>query len=178
MRLAFCTLPRGPARPRLERFRELVLTKMPPAAVYGLIRSDVLRQTSLHKSFTGSDNNLCAALALRGPFYMMPEPLFFNRRHERNVYKDSRGRMAWGRPDLAISGRPTLPYWLRLAEYVRVVMDAPLSLRERASCGVMLLRWVGMRWRSLGWDLGLMALMLVHSKEWRVARYAPEHWKY
>lgn len=168
----------GTGATKLERFRELVLTNVPPGANYGLIRSDVLRQTSLFRSYTGSDNNLMAALALRGSFCLVPELLFFNRRHERNVYKDVRGRMAWGRPELAKSGRPTLPYWLRLIDYIRILAHAPLSLRERTSCTVTLFGWVGMRWRSLGLDLALAAFMLVHTKKWRVARYAPERWQY
>jgi glycosyltransferase involved in cell wall biosynthesis len=160
------------------RFRELVLTTQPGGAIYGLIRSDILRQTSLLRNYTGSDYTLLCELALRGPFHLVPELLFFNRYHDGNVYKDSRGRMAWARPDLAKSGRPTLPYWLRLADYLRIVVSAPVPLRDRASCAVLLLRWIGMKWRSLGWDLALAGLMLVHTKEWRVARYAPERWWY
>jgi hypothetical protein len=86
--------------------------------------------------------------------------------------------MAWARPDLANSGHPTFPYWLRLADYVRILAKAPFSLKDRASCTLLLVRWVRLKWRSLGWDLGLAALMLVRSKEWRVARYAPERWQY
>jgi glycosyltransferase involved in cell wall biosynthesis len=168
----------GTAATPTERFRELVLTGDPGAAIYGLIRSYILRQTRLLRNYTGSDYTLLCDLALRGRFHLVPELLFFNRFHEGNVYKDSRGRMAWARPDLAKSGRPTLPYWLRLADYVRIVAGAPLTLRERASCAGLLLRWVGMKWKSLGWDLALAGLMLVHSKEWRVARYAPERWWY
>jgi glycosyltransferase involved in cell wall biosynthesis len=168
----------GTAATAVERFRELVLTNRPGGAIYGLIRSDILRQTGLLRNYTGSDYTLLCELALRGPFHLVPELLFFNRFHDRNVYKDSRGRMAWARPDLAKSGRPTMPYWLRLADYIRIVATAPLSAKERASCALLVLRWVGMKWRSLGWDLGLAGLMLIHTKEWRVARYAPERWWY
>jgi glycosyltransferase involved in cell wall biosynthesis len=168
----------GTAATTIERFREALFTGHPGEPLYGLIRSDVLRQTALHRSYTGSDYTLMCELALLGPFHRVPELLFFNRHHNRNVYKDSRGRMAWARPDLAKSGRPTFPYWLRLADYVRILGHAHFSLKDRASCTVLLLRWVGLKWRSLGWDLGLAGLMLVHRKEWRVARYAPEHWQY
>jgi glycosyltransferase involved in cell wall biosynthesis len=168
----------GTAATPVERFRELVLSPWPGGAIYGLIRSDVLRRTKVLRSYTGSDYNLLCELAMRGPFHFVPERLFFNRFHEGNVYKDSRGRMAWARPDLANSGRPTFPYWLRLAHYVEILTHAPLSVRERASCAALLLRWVRVRWRSLGWDLGLAAMMLTHSKKWRVGRYSPERWWY
>jgi glycosyltransferase involved in cell wall biosynthesis len=168
----------GTARTANERFREALFTRYPAEPLYGLIRSSALRQTMLHRSYAGSDNALMCELALLGPFHRVPEPLFFNRHHDRNVYKDLRGRMAWARPELAQAGRPTLPYWLRLCDYVRILVHARLSLRDRVNCTAVLLRWVHLKWRSLGWDLGLAALMMLHSKEWRVARYAPERWQY
>jgi glycosyltransferase involved in cell wall biosynthesis len=168
----------GTAATAPDRFREALFTSYPGEPLYGLIRSDVLRQTALHRSYTGSDYTLMCELALRGPFHHTPEPLFFNRHHDRNVYKDLRGRMAWARPDLAKSGRPTLPYWLRLADYIGILWHAPLSLKDRASCTVSLVRWIGVKWRSLGWDVGLAVLMLVRGKKWRIARYAPERWQY
>lgn len=176
--IGVCYPTEGTAVTAVGRFRELVLSPNPGGAIYGLIRSDILRQTSLLRSYTGSDWALLCELAMRGPFHLVPELLFFNRFHDRNVYKDSRGRMAWARPDLAKSGRPTFPYWLRLGQYLKVVASAPLSLGDRASCAATVLRWGRMKWRSLGWDLGLAALMVTHGKEWRVGRYAPERWWY
>jgi glycosyltransferase involved in cell wall biosynthesis len=49
---------------------------------YGLIRSDVLRCTSLFGSFPGSDLVLTAELALYGQFREIPQELFFRRMHE------------------------------------------------------------------------------------------------
>jgi glycosyltransferase involved in cell wall biosynthesis len=176
--IGVCYPTEGTAKTAVDRFRELVLSSQPGGAIYGLIRSDILRQTSLLRNYTGSDYNLLCELALRGPFHLVPERLFFNRFHDGNVYKDPRGRMAWARPDLARSGRPTLPNWLRLRHYIRILAAAPLSLKERVSCAMIVLQWVRMKWLSLGLDLGLAAFMLIHSKEWRVKRYAPERWWY
>ena len=168
----------GTGATAVERFREALFTRYPGEPLYGLIRADDLRQTALHRGYTGSDYTLMCELAIRGRFRQVPELLFFNRHHDGNVYKDLRGRMAWARPDLAKSGRPTFPYWLRLADYVRILANAPFSLKDRASCTLLLFRWVGLKWRSLGWDLGFACLMSVRSKEWRVDRYAPERWQY
>ena len=115
-------------------------------------------------------------LALRGPFYLVDEPLFYKRYHEGNRYTDWRGRMAWIRPDLVQSGRPTFPTWMQLADYVRTIQRVPLPLSERAMCFVWFGCWAAGKWRGLGGDLVTAGSMLVHSKQWRQARYAPEHW--
>ena len=49
--------------------------------VFGVIRADVLRQTRLIGAYSSSDRILNAELALYGPFYEIPEVLFFKRNH-------------------------------------------------------------------------------------------------
>ena len=46
---------------------------------YGLIRTDELRQTSLHGGFAESDRVLLGELALRGRFGLIPENLYIRR---------------------------------------------------------------------------------------------------
>jgi len=163
------------ARPS-ERFRQLALTSQPASPIYGLIRSDILRQTGGLRDYTGSDFPLLCDLALHGPFYLIPEPLFFSRRHSGNVYRDTRARMAWSRPELAKSGRPTFPNWLALADYIKILQRAPISRDERVACFLLLGRWMARKWPGLGWDVAFAVLMLAHSKEWRRSRYGPEYW--
>jgi glycosyltransferase involved in cell wall biosynthesis len=50
-------------------------------SIYGLIRSDVLRQTHLHGLFPGSDHVLLSELAMLGIFAEIREPLLRIRRH-------------------------------------------------------------------------------------------------
>src|SRR5262249_27707155 len=107
-----------------QRFRELSYRYYPCDAMYGVVRSDVLRQTNLQQNYTGSDRTLLCDLAMRGRFYSIPEPLFYKRFHEGNAYKDWRGRMAWFDPALSQTGRPTFPNWLQLFDYVRVISNA------------------------------------------------------
>ena len=163
------------ARPS-QRFRELTATRHACEATYGVIRSDVLRQTRLQESYTASDYVLLCELALRGRFHLVPELLFFKRYHDGNSYRDWRGRMAWSRPELEKSGRPTFPNWLQLVGYIKALQRAPLPPRDRAWCLLWLGRDVVNRARGLGWDLIVAGTMLLHSREWRVARYAPERW--
>jgi len=166
----------GTAARAHERFRELTRTLHTCEATYGLMRSDVVRQTRLQQSFTSSDYVYLTELALRGPFYLIPEPLFLKRYHSGNSYHNRRARMVWSRPELAESGRPTLPYWLQFAGYVRALSAVSLPWRERALCAFWLPRWAIIRRRELAGDLKHAAIAMLHSKKWRVAQYAPERW--
>jgi glycosyltransferase involved in cell wall biosynthesis len=166
----------GTAERPSQRFRELIMTRHACEATYGVIRSDVLRQTQLLGNYTASDYVLLAELAMRGPFHLIREPLFFKRYHDGNYYRDWRGRMAWARPELAKSGRPSFPHWLELAGYLRALKRASLPMRERALCLLWLAQHTMMKARGLGWDLAVAAMMLLHGKQWRRARYAPERW--
>jgi glycosyltransferase involved in cell wall biosynthesis len=160
-----------------QRFRELTVHPEATELISGLMRSEILAKTKLQQSYTGSDFVLAAELALWGPFYLLDEPLFYKRYHDGNVYRDWRGRMAWIRPDLAETGKPTLPTWMMMVDYVRTVGRVPMSISERALCLAGVARLVGAHWRGLGGDVIVAAEMLAHSKEWRRARYAPERWR-
>lgn len=160
-----------------QRFREIMLTRGPAEATYGLIRSDVLRQTCLQKPYVGSDVVMLCDLALRGPFYVLSEPLFYKRWHGGNlVTKRGPGRMAWSRPDLADSGRLSFPHWLQLRGYASTALCAELPPKEKVSCLIAVLRWARIKWKALGWDLAFAAVMAAHSREWRRRCYAAESW--
>jgi glycosyltransferase involved in cell wall biosynthesis len=163
------------ARPH-DRFRQIISTRHPCDATYGLIRSDVLRDTYLLQDFTASDYVLLAELAVRGPFRLVPEPLFFKRWHDGNEYRDWRGRMAWSRPTLFTTGRPSFPNWLMLAGLIRAVRRAPLERTERLRCLASVGRWAIRRSRGLAWDVAFAGIMLLHSSDWRRAQYAVERW--
>jgi glycosyltransferase involved in cell wall biosynthesis len=165
------------ARPS-RRFREVILTRGPCEATYGLIRSDVLRRTCLQKPFTSSDFVLLCDLALRGPFHVINEPLFFKRWHASNYYKErGPGRMAWSRPDLAHSGRLSFPHWLQLWGYISTIQRAKhLPFTERVRCGPSLFRYIKLDCKGLASDLAFAAVMAVHSGDWRRRCYATDRW--
>lgn len=65
----------------LTRFRSRVLERGWCTEIFGVIRTSKLRGSMLMASFAAADLSLIAELALRGPFIIMPEPLFRNRVH-------------------------------------------------------------------------------------------------
>ena len=50
--------------------------------IFGVMRADLLRRTSLHGSYYGSDKVLLAELAMLGRIESVPEPLFVKRFHK------------------------------------------------------------------------------------------------
>ena len=66
------------ADPRAHvRLRRLLSTLGETHPMYGLLRTQALRQTELIQGYVGSDRTLLAALALRGPFVYVPDVLHF-----------------------------------------------------------------------------------------------------
>lgn len=65
--------------------------------IFGLYRMDLLKRTTLHRSYYGSDRALLAEVALLGSCLMVPEAIFFNREHpDRSInIKDLAVRSRW-----------------------------------------------------------------------------------
>ena len=66
-----------------ERFRRAICRIGECNAVFGLMRSNVLRKTSLIGNYPGADRVLLTELTLCGQFWEIPERLFFRRHHAR-----------------------------------------------------------------------------------------------
>jgi glycosyltransferase involved in cell wall biosynthesis len=70
----------------IVRFADQIKNNNSCEHVFGLVRRDVLKQTSLMGSYTPADRVLLSELALRGRFHEVPKPLFQNRNHsERSI---------------------------------------------------------------------------------------------
>jgi glycosyltransferase involved in cell wall biosynthesis len=147
------------ARPG-RRFRGLADRHHQCEATYGVIRSDVLRQTPLQRNYTGSDRVLLCDLALRGRFVQLDEPLFFKRNHEKNVYFDWRERMAWYEPARE-PGRIAFPNWIELYWLTHTALTVPERITTRLICVGWVLEWSARRSLSLGRDVyeGLRTLV-------------------
>jgi hypothetical protein len=108
--------------------------------VFGLIRRDVLAQTPLIGAFWSSDRVLLAWLSLFGRFHELKECLFLFRRHARQstalVWKPY-ALMAWYSP--GTQGKITLPFWMEWFAYFAAVRSAPLTIRQRMWCYLLLL---------------------------------------
>jgi len=114
---------------------------------YGLIRTNVLRQTPLLGSYVSSDIVLIGELALRGQFYEIPEPLFQRRDHPGTLlrtYGTRRAQLAWFDPS---KQQARFPVWRLFVEHVRAIRRTPLHWFERLWCCLYMLQW-------LGWHVG------------------------
>lgn len=113
-----------------ERFATVYRVQGFDAAMFGLIRRDALAQTSLHRSFYGSDISLLAELALFGSFSLLAHITFYNREHgARSVnITDKRTRQAWHDPKFAAHPIPENLALLRhlLAIAIKHRQRAPL----------------------------------------------------
>lgn len=148
-----------------ERFRDLLLKNPKCFEIFGLIRVNALRKTSLMGNYGHADGILLARLGLLGRFYKIPENLFFERRHPQQsmyLYGCYSGYMPdyylqtrWFDP--AKAGRIIFPYWKMLSEYCSAVMQVPLNSYERLFCFQFLIIWGIKRRYSLMNDLIIAA---------------------
>lgn len=84
----------------VARFRSVLLRSAWCLEVFGLIRTEVLKETSLIGSYFGSDRVLLTELSLRGRFEQIDETLFDRRCHPaQSTYRPARENGEW------ISGR-------------------------------------------------------------------------
>lgn len=152
-----------------SRFRSIAIAKDSCEQTYGLVRSDVLRQTKLQQNYTNSDRTLLAELAIYGHFFEIPQYLFYKRFHQKNVYLDWRTRMAWFNP--SIRGKIVFPWWMQLFDYFRTIKRSPISFYEQIRCYLFMFEWVLRFGKNLAKDLLVAVYMLMHSKEWRKQLY-------
>jgi glycosyltransferase involved in cell wall biosynthesis len=115
----------------------------------GVVRTDVLRRTALHGSYHLADRTFTAELALHGPFYMVPDWLYFRREHagQGGKRKTVRGRCANLDPRRASRLRNPVArlYAEYFLSYAAAIRRAPLSPAERAACYRVLARFAAGR---------------------------------
>lgn len=117
---------------------------------YGVIRTNVLRSVKPNASYHHAGTTLVAEIALRGPFYQVPQWLYFRRHHVEQAefkYTGVRENCANMDPRRA---NPILNPVIRLyGEYVwgfvSAVHRSPLSAAERRECYRHLVRYLAHR---------------------------------
>jgi len=134
-----------------QRFRQFLSDGRGHSALFGLIRSDMLRKTRLLANYWGADRALLAELSLHGRFVEVPEPLFFWRDHPgRSPYSSDRV----GFTDTRRRGRPDLMHLEHALNYARILTTAQIGPAEKLLCLVGLLRAVQDRAGELGPVIG------------------------
>lgn len=137
--------PRAP-----ERFRSMLFDSGGDDD-YGVMRMDVRRRVALMGSYHHSDRTLTAELALHGPFYQVPEWLYFRREHpgqsgqapmrHRCANMDPRRAARWRHPVVRLYGEYV---WA----YVSMIRRAPLPAQDRRECYRYLAQWLTSRARG------------------------------
>ncbi|UCD73456.1 MAG: glycosyltransferase [Candidatus Bathyarchaeota archaeon] len=133
-----------------KRFRNQLSFFRPSWAIFGLIRADTLRETTMFGDYIGSDRNLLAELSLLGRIFEIPEYLFFGRIHpqsysyrfhsENRSFSDYRERFLWWTEtdkDFEI----IFPHLKNCLEYYRSIKRVSLKWSEQVLCLTELLKW-------------------------------------
>lgn len=129
-----------------ERFRSLLFA---PGGddFYGVIRADVLRRVAPHDSYHHADRTIVAEIALHGPFYQVPEVLYFRRDHPTRAERaNPTKRSRCANLDPRRADRLRHPVARLLGEYVLgfvgMIRRAPLTPAERRQCYRHLAHWL------------------------------------
>lgn len=140
---------RSPRAP--ERFRSILFDSGGDDD-YGIIRIDVLRRTAMKESYHHADHTIIAELGLHGPFYQVPDWLYFRRDHperaeracptmrSRCVNMDPRRANRLRHPAVRLYGEYV---W----GYIAAIRHAPLSPVDRRECWRYLAEWFASRAR-------------------------------
>ncbi len=151
-----------------RRFRQLLMEWHLCFEIFGLMRTEQLRQTPLMGDYSHGDGVLLERMAFMGWFYEIPEILFFSRRHSEqsmNVYgvfsggeNDYHRYAEWFNPSM--KGAIILPTWRMLKEHFLVIRSSGLRFREQVLCLLHLDRWIIRRRKPLFYDLVLAVKQL------------------
>ncbi|MGE5221505.1 MAG: glycosyltransferase family 2 protein [Omnitrophica WOR_2 bacterium] len=143
-----------------KRFRNLLLYPHLSTQFYGLIRSSVLKKTSLLGNFPSSDEVFLIELGFQGDFYEVPDYLFLLRKHSEQStegsYQVQRARTVWF--DTSWKGKIVLPKWIYFFTSMRAIRSSRLNTIKRVYCYRQMLKWVIVpsHFRAMGKD-GLIA---------------------
>jgi glycosyltransferase involved in cell wall biosynthesis len=124
-------------------------------AVFGIIRTEALRDTGLLGAFVASDIVTVAELALRGRFLEHPDRLFLRRYHANTsviANPDAQSRARWFDPNRR--WRNPMPVVRLCGELLRAVHRSPLSPGLKLQADLAVARdWAAPRWRDIGGEL-------------------------
>jgi len=128
-------------------------------AIYGVMRTSVLRRMPPLGAFEGSDIPWQAEIALHGKIWEIPEYLFFRRMH-REAQSSMSADARQVHYDPASAGKPVMRHWRHAGARLGAVMRGPGDLWDRA-------RLLGFLARDVVWSRDEFARELV-----AYARYA------
>lgn len=116
-----------------QRWRRFCLAPLDCNAVFGVMRTDLLRSTACIGAYESSDRVLLGEFALLGEIAEVPERLFHRRYHEQistNANPTKRSMAAWFDP----RSKGRFSRAKRLVAYVRSILRVRLGLWKRLYC--------------------------------------------
>jgi glycosyltransferase involved in cell wall biosynthesis len=131
-----------------DRFAAIVLPVHMSTDFFGIIRRTALEEAPLIGSCVNSDQVVLAALALRGRFVQIPEPLFCNRSHPQRYSARAAYHLRSSWWDSSKTGRIEFPLWRQYAAYVCTVREGRLQAGDRFRCYGHLARWWLVNWNT------------------------------
>jgi glycosyltransferase involved in cell wall biosynthesis len=150
-----------------ERFYDLLMVWHNCFAIFGLIRTEALKNTPLIGAYGLGDAVLLARMGLMGKFYKAPEALFISRSHPQqsnrmySIWVDHHAYDRWFSPERA--RKLTFPQWEVLYDHISMVQGAQISFKEKLWCCRAILRW-SVRYRSLLFKDCVIALRTISSR--------------
>jgi glycosyltransferase involved in cell wall biosynthesis len=134
------------SRHQHERFRAAVETYR-CLEIFGLIRTDILSNSILHRPYAGADQALIIEMALRGPFVLVPECLFLNRDHpgRSSRWKDRMELFTWWTGQ---RGKWICSSWIFYADCLRLINRYAERPYDRLRCYEHLLSSVRLKGRA------------------------------
>lgn len=132
-----------------QRLRAVLLGQHGNVDVFGLVRADAMRKTSLQLPVYGGDKVFIAELSLMGVYQEIQEVLFFKRIHPSGsgAIASACEQQRWVDPTQSARG-----IRLRLLRaYVRAIRRTPIRASDQALCYAVLARYLFQiqKWRSI-----------------------------
>lgn len=109
-------------------------------AVFGVIRSEVLRRIGKLGNYPGSDIVLLGELSLNGLFSEVPEQLFYRRHQLQNIIRDQSVENWQEFFDPDTRGRIFMRTWRHQYEYFLATLRTPLPVAEKARIAALIAR--------------------------------------
>lgn len=137
-----------------ERFLHFTCVEHSCFQVFGLMKRELLLSTPMIGSYVASDRVLLVLLCVKGPFYEVPEELYYHREHpERStrVVKSLQLMLGWFDPTK--KGKKSMPYWRMFVEYFKIIFKSQLSFGQKLKCCWHMVRWVKRHLGDLSRDL-------------------------
>lgn len=146
-----------------ERFIQLFERLEYVNAIYGLMRTDILRKTGLIRNFIGGDIPLMAELTLYGKFWEIPEFLFFRRFHPKALSSSKEIAQIQEFFDPKTKGRLALTEWKHYIAHIDSVRRAPLEVNEKIRIFYFLIQMALWNRHELAGELSEATRILINS---------------